>query len=408
MPPPLVPGVQNRGSASRRRATRRRRRPRVEGFADAPPRPPRRERRLRARRAPPERAARARLREPRACDPPGEPQDGGQRDALARDARFAAGLDGAGEAFKGQSLSDHPVPLRHELAFDAALTRRRPDAQTERRHGPPRASLEQFRRAPRQRAVLQHFQLPRVNRARRERLRARARDAARRLLARVALAALRRLQALAPLPRLGLEAQKRHAVRAVVPEKGAPEPGPGSATTTPRDVEPPPRPSFCLAAPLGGVAGRAPPRGWGDAGGVGLCVCAASSMSALGGVEETGAGDPAACSASRRRARMASSCAESATMAPSLARAGACDASFFRSNARGASGDATRSATGVAASVARVAGERVSTLGRDDDAPRDAFVPSDVSADPVLGSRPEGLRGGVPAAELGRPRRGDP
>jgi hypothetical protein len=35
-------------------------------------------------------------------------------------------------------------------------------------------------------------------------------------------------------------------------------------------------------------------------------------------------------------------------------------------------------------------------------------VPSDVSADPVLGSRPEGLRGGVPAAELGRPRRGDP
>ena len=193
------------------------------------------------------------------------------------------------------------------------------------------------------------------------------------------------------------------------PEKGAPEPGPGSATTTPRDAEPPPRPSFSLAAPLGGVAGRAPPRGWGDAGGVGLCVCAASSMSVEEtGVEETGAGDPAACSASRRRARMASSCAESATMAPSLARAGACDASFFRSNARGASGDATRSATGVAASVARVAGERVSTLGRDDDAPRDAFVPSDVSADPVLGSRPEGLRGGVPAAELGRPRRGDP
>jgi hypothetical protein len=48
----------------------------------------------------------------------------------------------------------------------------------------------------------------------------------------------------------------------------------------------------------------------------------------------------------------------------------------------------------------------VSTLGRDDDAPREAFVSSDVSA--VLGPRPEGLRGGVPAAELGRPRRGDP
>ena len=95
-------------------------------------------------------------------------------------------------------------------------------------------------------------------------------------------------------------------------------------------------------------------------------------------------------------------------MAPSLARVGACDASFFRSNARGASGDATRSATGVAASVARVAGERVSTLCRDDDAPREAIVSSDVSAEPVLGSRPEGLRGGVPAAELERPRRGDP
>ena len=93
-------------------------------------------------------------------------------------------------------------------------------------------------------------------------------------------------------------------------------------------------------------------------------------------------------------------------MAPSLARVGACDASFFRSNARGWTGDATSSATGVDESVARVAGERVSTLGRDDDAPREAFVSSDVSA--VLGPRPEGLRGGVPAAELGRPRRGDP
>ena len=74
---------------------------------------------------------------------------------------------------------------------------------------------------------------------------------------------------------------------------------------------------------------------------------AAVSVPLLDTELETGAGDPAASSASRKRARIASSWLDNATMAVSLFRVGACDASFFKSNASGARGDATRSATGV-------------------------------------------------------------
>ena len=128
-------------------------------------------------------------------------------------------LDGADETRKRQTFFDHPVPFRHELAFDPALSAGLPDAQAERRHCFSRASLEQFRRASSQRAVLQNLQLTRVDRARSERLGARRVDAPRRLLASLALAALSRLQALAPLPSLSLETQKSHAVRAVGPRE---------------------------------------------------------------------------------------------------------------------------------------------------------------------------------------------
>ena len=159
----------------------------------------------------------------------------------------------------------------------------------------------------------------------------------------------------------------------------------------------------------GGVAGRAPALG-GDAGGVRAFVVSSTTARPSSTVPETGEPwEPAADSAARSLARIKSSCADNATMAVSLARLGVCDASFLKSNASGARGELpTRSATGVDRSVARVAGETVSTTrGREDE----AFVgPSDDMCT-SLGVAPRplaGLLGGVPDAEGGRPRRGDP